>query len=309
MWCRISHSIKRLDSLTWTSHMEEFLQSLSEKREWEGDDLLVAQVKVQLIIEQLTRATSQSTDGILPVYVLSALRTQLQNLRTQLPYHLQQNGMSAAARVPSIVSDDVFPDTILSHVSYTELAIQEAALAKPKAAINGTMLDLQRYEAMEACLSAVKDWFDRHFSIPSYVYIGMTFSYWCHMCHCLLSLYRLSVLDEAAWDRRAVWNKIDLLAICEQLRVGFDEVATQRRLVVGPTIDEDGFAKFTRMLRAMKSSWAVEIAAVGGNPVSGLNPHPELLVDGSVDGLNVPFFQPEDPDSWIAGLFDMNWEV
>jgi hypothetical protein len=90
---RISYSIKRLDALNWTPHMDECLQALSQEREWEGDDLLVAQVKVQLIVEQLTRATSQSPDGIPPGYVLSTLRSQLQNIKSQLPLHLQQNGM------------------------------------------------------------------------------------------------------------------------------------------------------------------------------------------------------------------------
>lgn len=200
----------------------------------------------------------------------------------------------------------------MSHISYTELVIQEAALAKPKAPVSGTMLDLQRYEAMEACLSAVKDWFDRHFSIPSFVYIGMTFSYWCHMCHCLLVLSRLSILNEPAWDRRAVRNKIDLLAICEQLKIGFEEVATQRLMDTGQTAEEDGFAKFTRMLRTMKSNWVAEVAALEGNAVPGPSlstNQAEAFLDGSIGGLNVPFFQPEDPDSWIAGLFDMNWEV
>lgn len=89
---RISYSIKRLDALSWTSHMDECLQELSQQREWEGDDLLVAQVKVQVIVEQLTRATSQSHDGIPPAYVLSTLRTQLQNTKAQLPIHLQHNG-------------------------------------------------------------------------------------------------------------------------------------------------------------------------------------------------------------------------
>ncbi|KAL2261813.1 hypothetical protein VTK26DRAFT_3256 [Humicola hyalothermophila] len=288
---QISHSMKRLDALSWTSHMEEFLQSLSVQREWEGDDLLVAQVKIQLIVEHLTRATSQSTDNVLPNYVLSALGTQLQNIKAQLPLHLQQN------------------DTILNHISYTELAIQEAALARPKPPINGSMPDLQRFEAMEACLSAVKDWFDRHFSIPSFVYVGMTFSYWCHMCHCLLSLYRLSVRDEPGWDRRSVRNKVDLLDICDRLKAGFEELATRRRMDSGATTEEDEFVKFAKMLRGLKSSWAAELATVDGNPGPNPDAHAEVSVDSGADGLNVPFFQPEDPDSWMAGLFDINWEL
>ncbi len=73
--------------------MDECLQVLSQQREWEGDDLLVAQVRIQMITEQLTRANAQSPDGIPPHYVLSALRTQLQSTRAQLPLHLQQNGV------------------------------------------------------------------------------------------------------------------------------------------------------------------------------------------------------------------------
>jgi hypothetical protein len=30
---------------------------------------------------------------------------------------------------------------------------------------------------------------------------------------------------------------------------------------------------------------------------------------GGVDGLNMTFLQPDDSEAWIAGLFDMNWEV
>lgn len=174
--------------------------------------------------------------------------------------------------------------------------------------MTGAMSDLQRYEAMEGCLSAVKDWFDRHFSIPSHAYIGMTFSYWCHMAHCLLSLYRLSVHDDPAWDRRAVRKKIDLSEICDRLKAGFEEVAAQRRLDAGPTVEEDGFAKFAKMVRSMKSNWAAELAAATDDPRPNSGAAAESFVDGAADRLNVPFYQPEDSDAWIAGLFDMNWD-
>jgi len=185
------------------------------------------------------------------------------------------------------------------------------------------MSDLQRYEAMQGSLCAVKDWFDRHFSIPTFVYVGMTFSYWCQLSHCLLALYRLSIYDDPAWDRRAVRSRIDLFAICDQLKKGFDEVATHRRLAAGPTVEEDTFMKFSRMLRTMKSNWLAELDAAqqprnpgmpqnpSGVPISlGGNPQqqqPEAVMDSGANGLNVTFFQPDDPDSWIAGLFDINW--
>ncbi len=171
---------------------------------------------------------------------------------------------------------------------------------------------MQRYEALEACLSAARDWFDRHFSIPSYVYIGMTFSYWWNMAHCLLTLYRLTVLDDPAWDRRSVRNRVDLLAILDRLQAGFEEVVAQRRLETGPTVEEDSFTKFVKMAWSMKSNWGPEVAAVEGSPESAESAATMtagVILDGGNEGLNMPFFQPEDSETWIAGLFDMNWEI
>lgn len=171
------------------------------------------------------------------------------------------------------------------------------------------MSSMQRYEAMEASLCAASDWFDRHFTIPSYVFVGMTFSYWWNMAHCLLTVYRLSVLDDPAWDRRVARKKSDLLVICDRLRAGFEEVAAQRRRETEPTIEEDTFPKFVRMIWSMRNNWAPELAAAGGSAGPGSAAPAPAFVDGNNDGLNVPFFQPEDSDLWFAGLFDMNWEI
>jgi hypothetical protein len=168
---------------------------------------------------------------------------------------------------------------------------------------------MQRYEAMEACLSAVRDWFDRHFSIPSYVYVGMTFSYWWNMAHCLLTLYRLSVFDDPAWNRRAVRNRIDLLTVLDQLKAGFEAVATQRRLDTGPTVEEDSFSKFVRLVRSMKANWLPELAANEPSAGPSAASVADAFIDNSAQGLSVPFFQPDDSDTWIAGLFDMNWDI
>ena len=183
-------------------------------------------------------------------------------------------------------------------------------MTKPKTTPNGIIPDMQRYEAMEACLSAARDWFDRHFSIPSYVYVGMTFSYWWNMAHCALIIYRLSTLDDPAWNRRAVRDRIDLLAILDQLKAGFEEVATQRQLDTGPSVEEDSFSKFIKMVRSMKSNWAPELAAVQGDAgLHAATAAEAAFIDNGAEGLSMPFFQPDDSETWIAGFFDMNWDV
>lgn len=188
---------------------------------------------------------------------------------------------------------------------------------------------MQRHEALEACLSAAGDWFDRHFSIPSYVYVGMTFGYWWSMAHCALTLYRLSVLDDHEaggwWDCRAVRKRLDLLSVLDRLEAGFQEAAATRRLASGPTVEEDSFSKFARFARSMRNNWAKELAVAGpeqrsgrggGVPVAAGAPMEAGVVNagggggaGGVDGLNMTFLQPDDSEAWIAGLFDMNWEV
>jgi hypothetical protein len=200
-------------------------------------------------------------------------------------------------------------DTILSHISYAELAILEPAMAKPKSSFNGTMSDMERYEAMEASLCAAKEWFDRHFSIPPYVYVGMTFPYWWNMAHCLVTIHRLSILEDPAWDRHAVRSKCDLIAFCDRLRLGFEEVAALRRMEAGPTEEEDSFAKFVKLMVLMKNSWVRDLSAVEGNPKPGSAAPAEPLINENIDGLIEPFLQPEDSDMWLAGFFDMNWDV
>ncbi|KAK4225743.1 hypothetical protein QBC38DRAFT_253086 [Podospora fimiseda] len=302
---QVSHSLKRLDALNWTPHMDECLLQLSQRREWEGDDLLVAQVKVQLIVEQLNRFTAQSPDNTPPYYYVSALHTQLQTIKAQLPHHLQTN------------------DTLLSIISYTELAIHEITFTKPRGMPNTVIPDMQRYEAMESCLSALKSWFTRHFSIPSYVYVGMTFTYWCNLAHCLLALYRLSVLEDPAWDRRAVRNKIDLIQICERLKIGFEEIATKTMRDSGPTVEEDGFCMFSKMLTRVGDAWSAELNAIngnsmpnGGNHHGGSMPVQDPYMNGpAVDPqhaavlMNIPLLQFDDSETWMAGLFDINWVV
>jgi hypothetical protein len=73
--------------------MEESLRLLSQQREWDGDDLLVAQVKIQLLVDELTRATWQSPEDGPPALYLAALQTQLDNIKSQLPQRLQKSSM------------------------------------------------------------------------------------------------------------------------------------------------------------------------------------------------------------------------
>jgi hypothetical protein len=95
--------MKRVDALIWTPFMDECLQLLSQQPAGDGDELLVILVKIQLLVEQLTRAVWQSPDSVAPAYFSSALKSQLRDLQSQLPDHMQKNRESK----PRIVSHRV----------------------------------------------------------------------------------------------------------------------------------------------------------------------------------------------------------
>lgn len=71
--------------------MDESLKLISERPEWDGDSLLAGQVKVQLLVEELTRATEHSGNRPPPSF-LATLRKQLDNIRADLPNHLKDHG-------------------------------------------------------------------------------------------------------------------------------------------------------------------------------------------------------------------------
>jgi hypothetical protein len=95
----ISSYLQRIDALRWTPHMDECLQTLAEKQECPTDEVLVQQVRLQLIVEKVTQARWH--DGEIenagpvrapPAFYLKALQSQLQEVKRKLPPESQQNG-------------------------------------------------------------------------------------------------------------------------------------------------------------------------------------------------------------------------
>jgi hypothetical protein len=89
---RVGYSLKRAEPLQWTAHMDECLQVLSEHPECLGDELLVAEVKMQLIVEQVARGPWLSPDYKPPPYFISTLQAQLKNVKNTVPLKLHELG-------------------------------------------------------------------------------------------------------------------------------------------------------------------------------------------------------------------------
>ena len=73
-----------MDGLRWTSHLNDCLNYLNENPEWQGDQLLAAQIRIQLLIDQA--AADCQTPGMPPYYQLSALTSPVEAVKKQIAH-------------------------------------------------------------------------------------------------------------------------------------------------------------------------------------------------------------------------------
>ncbi len=188
--------------------------------------------------------------------------------------------------------------------------INENALSKDPSPTGNP--DFVRHQLLEGCLDMVGAWFERFFKIPPSRYTGMTFGFWCQMAHCLMTLFHLTLREDPAWDRSAVRSRLDVFHICDRLCVGFDEVAGNRRINVGPQADEDIFSKCTRITRLMKRGWQAEMTAFEQSlrpATTGTPSGQTAYVDGVTTGpLAMPMSQFLLDDAWLSDIFNVSWE-
>lgn len=105
---RISYAKKEIDAPEWTPFLDGCLQTLSQSPEWPGDEQLAAQVKMQLLVDQLNRGPwkNQELQPYCSSY-LEGLLSQLEKIKAQLPPSLTQNGQYASESF-SRLSENIF---------------------------------------------------------------------------------------------------------------------------------------------------------------------------------------------------------
>lgn len=169
-------------------------------------------------------------------------------------------------------------------------------------------------------------------------YTALSFASWSQLANGLMTLYKLSTLDEPAWDRAALRRDIDLLEVCDRIIRDMNDVGAARRRSemsgVGmatatattpeqqqqqqPPADTDLFAAGGRMIISMRNAWAAELAALepdAADPAAaaaaaaaGLPPPDNGFVDNMTAGglpLPVNFLD----DAWLTDIFNVSsWE-
>ncbi|CAJ2509724.1 Uu.00g056240.m01.CDS01 [Anthostomella pinea] len=296
---QISYAQKKIDPPEWTSYLDECLQTVTLYPEWSGDEQLAAQLKVQLLVDQISRGPWKNQEYQPSISYTSTLQAQLERIKTQLPRSLGQNV------------------NMTCQLLYTELVIQDAILTKQ--AISPHFPNYQRQQLVETHLTTIMRCFDSFFAIPSDQFPGVSFIRWCQMAHDLILLHRLYVLDEPSWDRAAARERVDLFNLCDRLVRLLGETAASCGSTPGG--DDNIFIRFSRMIWSMCSTWWAELQSTeriqqtGSNqrqlqgPWSGPNMDTDFGVmsgatNGGYSAVAHPF-TPRADDAWLDEIFNM----
>ncbi|OKL55924.1 hypothetical protein UA08_08912 [Talaromyces atroroseus] len=222
----------------WTPYLDEYLQTISKYPEWPGDEQLAAQIKIQLLVHQISQRSWKNQEFQPPASYLKGLQSQLEKIKAKLPRRLSQNV------------------DIISQLLYSELAIQDAILTKPLVSLY--IPNYQRQQLFETHLTTLTRIFD-HFFIPQDQYSGVIFIRWCQMAHGLILLHRLYVLDDdPSWDQASARDHVGLFALGDRLTSILAETGASRGGARSDS-NENMFIRFSRIIQSICSAWVVEL--------------------------------------------------
>ena len=186
---------------------------------------------------------------------------------------------------------------MLTHFYSTELTINEIVLSRMPIASDQT--NFRQIERLYGCTESIKSWFEVFFTIPPIAYIGFPFSVFSQLVRCLITLYRLSTLDDPAWDKHSVRNTANLLAIFDQVVNNMEQVATLAGHDNNDSIGEDVFSRTAKMFRAIRPGWEAKLIGLE-DPTATTLPTPPSASDTPLP-LDFPMEQLDD--AWLMDLF------
>ncbi|KAK2596075.1 hypothetical protein N8I77_013582 [Diaporthe amygdali] len=315
VWCNTASQMLRRDNyLRWTPHMEESLRLLIDQPEWEGDKTLAVQVRCAIISEQLNELLIQQAlkgDNQTPMYFIKSLDAQLQEIWRTLPE------TTATPRY----------DTIHLHMYATEVIINELAINLPPSTNHTDVIN--RLERLQKCLKAVEDWFDTYMRTPPSMALGGTFHLFVQLVHCLVTLIKLSKLDDfPPWDPAEVRRRLDIFDLFDRLSARMESIRTAVGIREDDEREESIWSKSAKVMLMMKTGVQTDFASAGitsagkdTDPVAGAQPLDNRLAmttgnDGVLganlqlnqDALTGEYVHNFGDDPWLSAMF-IPWDA
>ncbi|KAJ5857712.1 hypothetical protein N7455_008606 [Penicillium solitum] len=263
-----------IETIRWTPHLDESLQTVGEQKECLNDNILVQLVRMRLIVEKnRTRRASlnDTSEAVGPAEDEAAL---FLDVKVEI--------LNSSPR-----------DALLLHLYSNELEIAVSSLSFTPSDVKAS-----RQHHLFQALTSINSWFDILFMIPPAGYISFPFAIFSQVSRCLLSLYRLAILDAPNWDKNHVQQIANPLSILNRLVDTLEQVPA----VVG--IDNsnyphgDFFSRSAQMLRSFRPEWQAKLSS---DDMVSIEPYPH-----DVNGIHMPdasFFGDDSMyDDWFMEL-------
>ncbi|KAI1762953.1 putative C6 transcription factor [Hypoxylon sp. FL1150] len=299
----VSSYFAQMDAMRWTPQMEEGLHALATSKACPTDEAFAFQVRLQLLAQKSIYireqrqedntivAPSTATSRLPASMYVRSFHSQLQELRGSMSAILAQDRI------------------LIAHMHYIELCINETLhtansneplLATPGSSPSSNSTGFERLECLWRSVNAIKSWLDIFYTLPPPTVSGCPFPLRAQLARCLVVLFRLSTLEDPAWDRQAVRGTVDLLLVLDQIATKLDIASRES----GEQSGDEIFAQFSKAMRTFRAWAATKIAPeepvadpawsyAGTTPTVGygmMDNNPMMMMDIGHDGWFEGFF-------------------
>ncbi|KGO65244.1 hypothetical protein PITC_072390 [Penicillium italicum] len=228
----ISSFLQKIDALRWTRHLEECIEILDNQKECLNDEILVQQVRLQLIGAQAIQSKQhEASSAFVETTNTEHFLSELDNIKSDIFGTAPKN-------------------VIFLHFYSIEL---ETALSAMLFISNDSIIPQEKF--LHKGLESIIAWFDVFFMIPPIGYIGFPFSIFSQLVRSLTTLYRLATLDESMWDKHHVRKIANPLLILNRVISNFEQVPVVAELDNCDSAEGDVFSRSTRIFRSLRSEW------------------------------------------------------
>lgn len=122
-------------------------------------------------------------------------------------------------------------------------------------------VDFSALDNLHGVLRTISSWMAAFETLPPLAPMGFTYPVFAQLSHCALSLFRLTVLRDPAWDRAAVRRTADVFDIVDRLAARLEALPALAGLVIDRN-EDNIFMTHARFMRAMRTSLEMEVAAM-----------------------------------------------
>ncbi|KAI1098443.1 putative C6 transcription factor [Jackrogersella minutella] len=290
----VSSYYAQMDPMRWTPQMEEGLRAIASNKECPTDEAFAVQIRLQLLAQRTLFIREQQGENHphvatapLPTFVyLNSLHGQLNELRESISSELEQE------------------KTLVAQVHYIELCINEAThtanssaplLTTPSIGDNDYTSGYERLECLWRSVNAIKSWFDIFFTLSPSAFRGLSFPFWAQLARCTVILYRLSTLEDPAWDRKAVRDVVDLSLVLDQIAKNMEQASRE----AGEQSNDDVLMQVSRLLGRFRALVGAKmIPAEAGSYATWASRDATTNVDDQDQNYMRQFFEFGDERWW-----------